>query len=204
MAQRDLRPGARPHGGVAGDNCTTSGRCRWRAAHLDASDSRSAPPPAAVRPQRDLRPSARPHGGLRGRLARGSRRLGAVAGGRAGMDGVDSLGLPAGRAVHPQRHLRPGARPHGGLRGLRRRGTPYLRRRLGAVAGGHAGLGAVDPTGTPPSARAITARSTTQCATAWWSSGAMTARHFRSDVWALSLGHAELGSTNPRRPAARR
>ena len=100
------------------------------------------------------------------------RRLGAVAGGHAGLDAADADRHAAGRAVGPQRDLRPGARPHGGLRGTHgQRHTPQ--RRLGAVAGGHAGLDAADAHRHAAGARLqATARSTTRCATAWWSSGA--------------------------------
>ena len=73
------------------------------------------------------------------------RRLGAVAGGHAGLDAADSHRHAAERAAGPQRDLRPGARPHGGLRGTTTERLRVLpQRRLGAVAGGHAGLDAAD------------------------------------------------------------
>ena len=209
--QRDLRPGARPHGGLRGHrgHLRAPGRRLGAVAGghagLDAADAGDR----TERPQRDLRPGARPHGGLRGRppysssylndvwalslagtpawtqltptgtppsgrsaysaiydpvrdrmvvfgrqrcLGRLQRRLGAVAGGHAGLDEADAR--PARRRARgsPQRDLRPGARPHGGLRGLRRHGS-HLNDVWALSLADTPAWTQLTPTGTPPSGR---------------------------------------------------
>ena len=90
-------------------------------------------------------------GGLTGTVLP-QRRLGAVAGGHAGVDAADAHGHAAERAVRPQRDLRPGARPHGGVRG--QLDGPTLRNDVWALSlAGTPAWTQLTPTGTPPSAR---------------------------------------------------
>ena len=93
-----------------------------------------------LRAHGDLRPGARPDDRLwRLCLVDDQRRLGALALGCSGLDPARAHRDRACRPLLARRPLRSRARPHAGSRGPVGRRRP-LRRRLGAVAGRHAGL----------------------------------------------------------------
>src|SRR5437867_3587846 len=112
-------------------------------ADLDGNSAHGHATDREIGPHGDLRSGTRPHAGFRWyglpwSVACG---VGAVAGGSAGLDRDSALGPATDREIRSYGDLRSGTRPHARLRGLRRalRGAPS-QRRVGAVAGGSAGL----------------------------------------------------------------